>query len=712
MAKPHSDRTTPLTIAVAGNPNSGKTTLFNALTGASARVGNHPGITVEERSGTLELERSGKVRLVDIPGCYSLNARSPDEEVAINALLGRRGQPRPDAVLVVLDATALERNLYILMQVMEFDLPVIAVVNMLDSARDDGIDISFDRLRKIFGIAFVGIVARRRHGMNLLKSELDDLLQDGCPTRPTEWLWTPNPDLDRELDELAAISAEECHFNLSSRLAGRAFALWLLSSLNRHSELVVRPAAKKFALAARARLREAGYDLDHETIVPRWQVIDRMAPDIIRISENQKQKTERIDSVLTHPVWGSMVFVGVMTLIFQALFSWSDPMIGLIESGFAHLSNWVIGQMPSSLGRDLLTDGIIAGVGGVLVFLPQILFLFLFITVLEGSGYMSRTAFLLDRAMRRIGLHGHAFVPMISGFACAVPAIMATRTIEDRRDRMLTMMVLPLISCSARLPVYTMIIALVFPNEMSTGFFHTGTLVLLGVYLGSTMLALLAAGLLSRTVLKGKPQPMLLELPPYRIPDLRSVMLTLRDRAMAFLSTAGTIILVITIVLWALLTFPAVDVDTGDPQADATTILRGSYAGRIGTMIEPIIEPLGFDWKIGIGLIGSFAAREVFVSTMGVVYGIGDNDEVLERNLGKAMLADRRADGTPVWTPLTGLSLMAFFVVAMQCMSTLAVTRRETRSWGWTAFMLAYLTTGAWILSFVVYQGGRLLGYA
>ncbi|HPF34319.1 MAG TPA: ferrous iron transport protein B [Candidatus Krumholzibacteria bacterium] len=709
---PSGASTRTLTVAVAGNPNSGKTTLFNALTGATARTGNHPGITVAERHGRLELERNGRVDLVDVPGSYSLNARSPDEEVAINALLGRRGMPRPDAVIVVLDATALERNLYLLLQVMEADLPVIAVVNMLDAARDDGLDINFDLLRSAFGVPVVGVVARRKQGIELLKKELDDLL-DRPDRGRRPWLWTPSPALSRELDALAALVDEEVRFELASDQARRAFALWLISSLHRRSEIAVRPRLREATLAARDRLRDQdGLDLDHETIVPRWRVIDDLAPRLVRREERPSHRTERIDGLLTHPLWGSLIFLGVMTVIFQALFAWSEPVMGAIEGMFAGLAGWVSATLPPGLGRDLLVDGIIAGVGGVLVFLPQILFLFLFITLLEGSGYMSRTAFLLDRFMRRLGLHGNAFVPMLSGFACAVPGIMATRTIDDRRDRLVTIMALPLISCSARLPVYTMIIALVFPPALTTGPFRTGTLVLLGIYLASTGLTLASAGLLSRTVLKGRPRPLLIELPPYRMPDPRSILLTLRDRAAAFLSTAGTIILVITVVLWALLSFPRHVVDTGDPQADAATALRHSYAGRLGAMIEPAIEPLGFDWKIGIGLIGSFAAREVFVSTMGVAYGVGDDEAALDADLGQAMAQDRRADGTRLWTPLTGLSLMAFFMVAMQCMSTLAVTRRETGSWGWTLFMLFYLTGGAWLLSFLVYQGGRLLGYS
>ncbi len=701
------------TVAVAGNPNSGKTTLFNALTGATARTGNHPGITVEERTGRLDLPRSGGVQLVDVPGCYSLNARSPEEEIAIDALMGRRGRPRPDAVLVVLDASALERNLFLLMHVMEFDLPVIAVVNMLDTARDDGMDISFDALREVFGIPFVGTIARRGQGVDLLKRELDDFLGALPRHERPDWMWEPHPSLEREMTALGDLAADEVRFDLPTDRARRAFALWLVSSVSRNAEITVRPALRDAAIAARGRLRDEGLDLDVETIMPRWRVIDREAPRILRRERPRSRRTEKIDGVLTHPLWGSLVFLGVMTLVFQALFAWSEPLIGGIEGFFGWLSGRVAETVPPSLGRDLVIDGVIAGVGGVLVFLPQILFLFFFISLLEGSGYMSRSAFMVDRLMRRIGLHGHAFVPLVSGFACAVPAIMATRTIENRRDRMLTMMVLPLISCSARLPVYSMIIALIFTPDMSVGPFRAGTLVLLGVYVSSTALALLAASVLSRTVLKGRPQPLLLELPPYRLPDPRTIALALRDRAVAFLSTAGTIILVATVLLWVLLAFPRVDVPAGATAEEAARMqIEGSVAGTLGRTFEPAIAPLGFDWKIGVGLIGSFAAREVFVSTMGVVYGVGGAEEEGAHDLHDAMRADRRRDGAPVWTPLTGVSLMAFFMIAMQCMSTLAVTRRETGSWGWTAFMLVYLTGSAWLASFLVYQGGRMAGWS
>jgi len=701
-------------VAVAGNPNSGKTTLFNALTGAHAKIGNYPGITVESRTAEAELPRAGRVTLVDVPGTYSLTARSPDEEVAINSLLGRKGLPRPDAVLVVLDAVALERSLFFLMQVMEFGLPVIAVVNMIDAARGEGIDLHFDALRLELGIPVVGTVARRRQGLELVREALDDLL-DGKAHPSPGWLWEPCAELSRDLDAFDAAIREEVRFSLPSPAARRAFALWLLMSVTPHSELEVRPRLRDLALATRAGLEAAGRDLAREAVAARYAKIDLLAPRLITRNPPRSHQTERIDAVLTHPLWGSAIFVSIMGLIFQTLFSWSEPFMGLIEDGVGGLAGALRGVLPAGVPRDLLLDGVVAGVGGVLVFLPQILFLFLFISVLEGTGYLARAAFLIDRVMRRLGLHGQAFVPMLSGYACAIPAIMATRTIDNRRDRFLTIMAVPLISCSARLPVYTLVIALTFPAAHKIGFLSAGTLVLLGIYVLSSLLALLAVGLLGRTVFKGRPRPLLLELPAYRMPDPKTVLMVMWERSRAFLTTAGTVILVMTVVLWVLLSFPRTGaVPPGGPGADAVRSeqLRQSYAGRIGGALEPVIEPLGFDWKIGVGLIGAFAAREVFVGTMGVVYGVGGEGDPADDTLREAMLRDRRPDGRPVWTPLTGVSLIVFFMIAMQCMSTLAVTRRETASWGWTLFMLGYLTAAAYLASLLVYQGGRALGFA
>jgi len=707
-------RTSDFTVAVAGNPNSGKTTLFNALTGANARIGNYPGITVEVLTGHAKLPGAGRVRLVDIPGTYSLTARSPDEEVAINTILGRKGVKRPDAVLVVLDGTALERNLYLLMQVIEFAIPVIVVINMLDSVRNDGLEINFDALREIFGVPVVGTIARRRQGVGLVRDALDTLLTNLDEAPRPGWLWEPAPALTADLESFDGLISEEVRFRLDTPGARRAFALWLLMSVVPDSELEVRPRLREHTLETRARIRIEGRDLAREAVAGRYDHIDRLMPRILSRQADRSQKTERIDAVMTHPFWGSAIFLGLMVLIFQGLFSGSEPFIALIEDGFSWLDRMIRSVLPASLLRDLITDGILAGVGGVLVFLPQIVFLFFFISIMEGTGYLSRAAFLIDRIMRKLGLHGQAFVPMLSGFACAIPAIMATRTIDNRRDRFLTIMSIPLISCSARLPVFTMIIALLFPAADKTGFMSTGTLILLGIYVVSTVLALVAVGLLGKFVFKGTPQPLLLELPPYRLPDARTILLVLWDRTRAFLSTAGTVILVMTIILWILLAFPGRDVDGLEGEALAVAQaeqLRGSVAGRVGVFMEPALAPLGFNWKIGIGLVGSFAAREVFVSTMGVVYGVGDESDETDESLREVMRRDTRPDGSPLWTPLTGMSLIVFFMIAMQCMSTLAVTRRETGSWAWTLFLLGYLTTTAYVASLLLYQGGRLLGY-
>ncbi|MBN2431950.1 MAG: ferrous iron transport protein B [Acidobacteria bacterium] len=719
-----------MTVAIAGNPNAGKTTLFNALTGANAKIGNYPGITVERRMGLLELPRAGLVELVDIPGTYSLTARSADEEVAIIELLGRKGFKRPDAAIVVLDATALERNLFLLMQVLEFEVPVIAAINMLDAAHKDCIEIDFESLQEIFQVPFIGVSARKRQGIGELKAALDHLLATGKPPVPERWLWHPPAVLEKDLNLLEPVLKRELDF-LETPNRRRAFALWLLMSLRENVELQVAPVILDEARRVLRRIRKAGRDLDREVILKRYEFIDSRSVDYIRRpSEQCRTPSDRIDTVLTHPVWGFLIFMFIMGIIFQALFSWSDPFISLLEQGFGALSRWLEVILPAGFLRALLIDGIIAGVGAVVGFLPQILFLFLFISLLEGTGYLARAAFMIDGVMRRIGLHGQAFVPMLSGLACAVPAILATRTIESRRDRLLTLMVVPLMSCSARLPAYTLIIGAIFPATQQWGFISYGTMILLGIYVLSTVLALVAAGILGKTVFKGKPQPLLLELPPYRLPDLKSLGMTLWERSRVFLSTAGTIILVMTVILWVLLRFPGetpaeITGQMAQAQAagDATRLealqneaqaarLENSYAGQLGTLIEPVIKPLGFDWKIGVGLIGAFAAREVFVSTMGVVYGIGDDGNEESTGLRQAMTDARRPDGRKVWTPLTGVSLMIFFMIAMQCMSTLAVVRSETKSWKWTFFLIAYLTGTAYIASLLVYQGGRLLGLA
>jgi ferrous iron transport protein B len=426
--------------------------------------------------------------------------------------------------------------------------------------------------------------------------------------------------------------------------------------------------------------------------------------------------SERLDRVMLHPVWGFALFLGMMLVVFQTLFSWSDPAISLIEDAMATTSDAVSGVMSPGILRDLIVDGMIGGVGNVVVFLPQILLLSLFIGLLEDSGYMARVAFLMDRVLKGLGLHGRAFVPMLSGFACAVPAVLATRTMERQRDRTLTMLVIPLMTCSARLPVYTLVIATLFPPSDLFGWVPVQGLLMVAMYVFAIVTTLLVALVLGRTVVKGRRIPLILELPPYRLPSPSVTIRALIERASVFLKEAGTVILACTIVLWALLAFPREAVTPEDSAGRtasgelAAPAIERSYAGRLGKAIEPVFEPLGFDWKLDIGIIGAFAAREVFVSTLGLVYGVADADETATPLRDK--LRAETVDGKPRYSPLVGLSLMVFFALVCQCMSTLAVVKRETRSWRWPAFLFAYMTVLAYAASFVVYQGGKLLGFA
>jgi ferrous iron transport protein B len=519
----------------------------------------------------------------------------------------------------------------------------------------------------------------------------------------------------------------------------RALALWGLLSLDERDEIRDVPGELRERVAARRRLASAaGRDIETEIIRGRYQWIDAQAPGFLKQPGTRRRtKTDRVDRVLLSPAVGFPIFLLTMGVVFQSLFSWADPAIGLIEDLFGWIQGHVVRLLPTGLVTDFISQGLIEGVGSVVVFLPQILLLFFFIVLMEDSGYMARVAFLMDRLMKSIGLHGRAFVPMMSGFACAVPAIMATRTMERQRDRMLTMMVIPLMTCSARLPVYALLIAALFPPDRVFGVLPVQGLLMVAMYLFSTVVALIAAAVMGRTIFRGPRVPLLLEMPPYRLPHWPSVWRAVWQRSRLFLSEAGTVILGCTVGMWVLLSFPKSDgvaerydalesaavAELSDgAQLDARLAdlsrtraeenLHQSFGGRLGRTLEPTIAPLGFDWKIGVGLIGAFAAREVFVSTMGVVYGLGDEVDEESGGLRQKIKREARADGSPVYTPLVGLSLMIFFALACQCMSTVAVVKRETRSWRWPVFLFFYTGVLAWVASFVVYQGGRLLGFA
>jgi len=458
-------------------------------------------------------------------------------------------------------------------------------------------------------------------------------------------------------------------------------------------------------------------------LIKRYALIERIVSDAVETTDDGKPGiSERIDRVVTHRFLGPLILLAVMLLVFQTIFSWANLPMTLIAQVFTALADGVRSNLPAGIFTDLLADGVIAGVGGVLAFLPQILLLFLFISILEDSGYMARAAFLMDRLMRAVGLHGKAFVPLLSSFACAIPGIMATRTIENPKDRIATIMIAPFMSCSARLPVYTLMIAAFFSGRTVLGVVSLGAVIILGMYLLGITVAIIVAWILKHTILNAPAPPFVMELPPYRIPALGNVAHALLARTTVFLKRAGTVILAISILLWALVAFPRAKVANNtsplaveqglNPSDASSEQIQNSFAGRAGRLIEPVIRPLGFDWKIGIGLISSFAARETIISTLSIVYNVGESSDNKSSSLVDAMRNAKRADGSPVWTPLVALSLMIFFLLACQCMSTVAIVRRETNSWRWPMFMVGYMLVLAYVASFVTFQGGQLLGFS
>lgn len=715
-------------VLLAGNPNSGKTTLFNRLTGSRAKVANYPGVTVSPLAGTLALEGVGDVEVLDLPGTYSLSARSPDEQIAVDALLGR-GR-RADAVVVVSDASALARNLYLALQVLETGVPTVLALTMMDEARANGLTLDSRKLEERLGVDVVEIVATTGEGHERLLECLSRALARGA-SRPPGVRTPLAPEVEEDLAPVAAAVASS--LAARSETEARAWVLWAALSVG-DDDLAAVPAPVRTAVeASRLRASQRGADLDLAIIESRYRLIDRILDETAGPAP-ENARTERIDAVLTHPVAGFLVFVLVMLAVFQALFSGAEPAVGLIEASVAAVQQGIRDALPEGPLASLLSEGIVAGVGNVLVFVPQIALLFFFIGFLEDSGYLARVAFVIDRVMGGVGLHGKAFVPMLSGFACAIPAVMATRTIESRTDRLITMLALPFTSCSARLPIYLLVVATVFRgDEPVLGFLSTGSLVLLSMYLLSVMAALAAAAVLRRTVLKAPRPTLILELPPYRRPLFRNLAVNVGQQVRSFLVEAGTVILSLTIILWVLLSYPRLDATTelfaargaearetlhGDAldarlaeidSAEAGQRLRESVAGRLGHVMEPALEPLGFDWRIGVGILGAFAAREVFVSTLGIVFDIADADESNE-SLREALKHATWPDGRPLLTPLTGVCLMVFFVLACQCMSTLGVVARESRSWKWPAFLFAYMTGLAYTVTFLIHQAGRALG--
>ncbi len=655
-----------ITIALAGNPNAGKTTLFNSLTGLKQKVANYPGVTVERKEGPWTL--NGKsANLIDLPGLYSLEATSLDEQIARDIITGEQtGMPKPDAIVAVVDATNLERNLYLVTQLFEFGIPVVVALTMIDVFEKQGHEIDIEMLAVLLKTPVVAVNAKSGRGRLDLAEKIGEVMHT---TPQVPYVYNETED-------------------------------------------------------------EAG---PHGKIFARYNFISGVVQDSVWHSDHQKHRiSEKIDRVLTHRFFGLVILVAILLVVFQTIFSWARLPMDLLVNGFGALGDLARSQLPAGLLTDLIVDGIIAGVGGILVFLPQILLLFLFISLLEDTGYMARAAFLLDKLMSRVGLHGKAFLPLMSSFACAIPGIMATRTIEDRRDRFATIMIAPFMSCSARLPIYTLMIAAFFSGRTVFGFISLGAVLMLAMYALGVVMAVIMAFILKRTVLKAPPSPFLMELPPYRMPNFRTIFQNMFTRAGLFVKRAGTVILTLSIILWAMMNFPRAsqqDINVLQTQIEQTCnctpeeariqaetqskseILRNSIAGKFGHALEPVIKPLGYDWRIGIGLISAFAAREVFVSTMSILYSVGHDANAENESLLSAVRNAKNDDGQLIWSPLLGLSTMVFFLLAMQCLSTVAIVRRETNSWSWPIFMTVYMCVLAYIGAFIVFQGGRLLGF-
>lgn len=676
-----------LVVALAGNPNAGKTTLFNALTGMRQKVANYSGVTVERKEGNWKFGGEN-LRLIDLPGLYSLDTTSLDEQIARRVLTGTLADlPKPDAIIAVVDATNLERNLYLVTQLLEFGIPVVIALTMVDLAEKQNIEIDTKKLAERLKIPVIQIKAKQKIGIDELS---EAVLKTAKSNDRPEISWRSNG------YSLAEAEENDIHLSLSDNQAA------------------------------------------NKLIFARYNFISEIYQESVKpIDEEEARFSETVDRFLTHKFFGLLILVAILLLVFQTIFTWAALPMDLLDAGFGAFGEFVGNHLPDGILKDLVVDGIIAGVGGILIFLPQILLLFLFISILEDTGYMARAAFLLDKLMSKVGLHGKAFLPLMSSFACAIPGIMATRTIENRRDRLATILIAPFMSCSARLPVYALMIAAFFAGQTVFGFISLGAVLMLAMYSLGIIVAVIVAFVLKKTILKSPPPPFVMELPPYRLPNVRTVIQNMFTRAWLFIKRAGTVILAISIILWALMYFPRTGAEvqssainqqsqnknnvavqrvsedkqpeTGDQSA--STQLENSYAGTLGRTIEPVISPLGFDWKIGVAIIASFAAREVLVSTLSIIYNVGEDETEESPTLINAIRNAKKTDGSKVWTPLTALSLMVFFVLAMQCMSTLAIVRRETNSWFWVIFMFSYMTVLAYIASLLTYQGGRLLGF-
>lgn len=697
-----------LKIALVGNPNSGKSTLFNVLTGLNQKIGNFPGVTVDKKTGFCKLADNRLLQVIDLPGTYSLYPKSKDELIVLEALADKKSAVYPDLIIFVADASNLKRNLLLYTQVADLKIPIIIALNMMDLAKRSGIEISVDALAAKLGVPVVPISARNQEGIDKLKEAVS--YAGKIP------LQADSIEVEALAPGLVSKIRSELQVDLPYMALQLAHQHEQLSFLNSQESDRIEEIEQEFSFhSQKAQAAET---------IARYNFINEVLFDTVKFKADPLQETisNRIDKVLTHKIFGYIIFMAILFLIFQSIFAWSEYPMSLIEQLFVWLGDLGHRYLPAGVLSDLLIDGVLAGLSGVLVFIPQIAILFAFISILEDTGYMSRVTFMMDKIMRKVGLNGKSVVPMIGGLACAVPSIMSARTIENWKDRMITIMVTPLVSCSARLPIYTLLISLVVPFKSMWGFINLQGIVLMALYVISILSAIAVAWIMKFIVRSRERGYFIMELPVYRMPRWKNVLLTMYEKVKAFVFEAGKVIIAISVILWVLASYgpsgrfekiekqynSAQFTQTHTPaQIDrlkASARLENSYAGVLGKSIEPAIKPLGFDWKIGIALITSFAAREVFVGTMATIYSVDGDDTHMESVREKMQSARNPDTGLPVFTTAVAFSLMVFYLFAMQCMSTLAIVYRETKHWKWPAIQFVYMTGMAYVASLIVYQ--------
>ncbi|MGM0636455.1 MAG: ferrous iron transport protein B [Bacteroidota bacterium] len=692
-----------INVALIGNPNTGKTSVFNLLTGLNQQVGNYPGVTVEKKEGICKLSRGVKAHILDLPGTYSLNASSMDENIVIELLLNQNDKDYPDVVVVVSDVENLKRNLLLFTQIKDLGIPTILCINMADRMERKGISLDIDLLEEKLATKIALVSARKKFGIDKLKQLIET--HQNISTKPC----------------LDASSIDKPYFNqLQKTFPNQSlYKLWLVITQDVNFRDLNRQEIEEkseFTTKSSTELKR----MQHKETVVRYQFINGLLKAAKTVDINAATDLRsRLDRVLTHKFWGYVIFLAIMLLIFQAIYDWSSYPMDFIDASFATLSEWTKGFFPPGMFTDLVADGIIPGLGGIVIFIPQIAFLFFFISILEETGYMSRVVFLMDRVMRRFGLSGKSVVPLVSGTACAIPAVMATRNIENWKERLITILVVPFTTCSARLPVYLIIIALVIPDQRILGIFNLQGLTLMLLYLLGFGMSILSAWVLHKLLKMSNKTYFVIEMPDYKLPLFKNIGINVIEKTKAFVFGAGKIILAISIILWVLASYGPTDKfneaeqfvteEYGNELSDedfenkvASVKLENSYIGIMGKGIEPVVAPLGYDWKIGIAIISSFAAREVFVGTLATIYSVGSDEE---QTIKKRMAAEvNPIVGGPLFNFASGISLLLFYAFAMQCMSTLAIVKRETNSWKWPTIQLVGMTLIAYVAALAAYQ--------